>query len=841
MTTINNMPTISNAENDVSSTSTENGQLMYQKNDEINHHATTTAIPSSQQYYQQATSQQQQEYIPPSIVMTLRKHISLVRTSTGRDIWWIDNISSHRREGMMKRRMKYLQWEYEKKNATAVIREDGGEVVVDGTHAWTGEYSYQKQMGSQKTNDISINTDDVSCEPTSHDGLPQPSTSSEVIPNRSNTYRHGNNDTANNCDKEQLNSNVESYNDENEPNAISLDDEITMPTQFVSQCKVYDNIPVVQLSNNITISSKYQTKTYLDFGEGNIVGKMSYQTFAIQANGNDNNEEEEKEFHIKLNWCTSNNKGILCSMYTNTTHSSNHTFQNVVNFMNHSTEERNFIQFTVKGGETKMVHVRWNPVEKGCMREKIDLEVTNNSMIWKQMVVVVGEALDNHDGNNEELSNTTLMESNAVSEITNTLNYSDHGSSMFSVITDTVGYHLSGNITSEQDNILEEQKLEEESLSIDLYSQQSQRGLSMTDDDKVGMKREVSMEKPMWNGAMVSLELSEIEEMDDNDTYEEDVSNVEYYAAHKMNEIGTSFSSSSDPVFESSVAVIPLAPIDESKSISSSECEDLRLDDVTEMFDHLDVLPEKPPQDEVRGSEMDEGMKQDTQYHDTSAVELVVSSAEKMQQELHESLVMEETENEQFLAEEERARLFVSQEYEQQKNDFEVLLAAEGLVDVGDTATDDSRETGVKFIMDGLFNADDNDSYTSKSPSFGSLSSDDSFDCAPAGPPVDAKIGHHLQVINEDQPETSVSSLATCLAEVQDYLVNSPDDDGSDSADLSPSPSEQLYPGVHKSLTKMMEQASDDVDSPLDDSVLLNIETEQSELTAFIDEISEVC
>ena len=334
-----------------------------------------------------------------------------------------------------------------------------------------------------------------------------------------------------------------------------------------------------------------------------------------------------------------------------------------------------------------MVQVRWNPVEKGCMREKIDLEVTNNSMIWKQMVVVVGEALDNHDGNNEESSNTTLMESNAVSEITNTLNYSDHGSSMFSVITDTVGYHLSGNITSEQDNILEEQKLEEESLSIDLYSQQSQRGLSMTDDDKVGMKREVSMEKPMWNGAMVSLELSEIEEMDDNDTYEEDVSNVECYAAHKMNEIGTSFSSSSDPVFESSVAVIPLAPIDESKSISSSECEDLRLDDVTEMFDHLDVLPEKPPQDEVRGSEMDEGMKQDTQYHDTSAVELVVSSAEKMQQELHESLVMEETENEQFLAEEERARLFVSQEHEQQINDFEGLLVSEGLVDVEETAT----------------------------------------------------------------------------------------------------------------------------------------------------------
>ena len=142
----------------------------------------------------------------------------------------------------------------------------------------------------------------------------------------------------------------------------------------------------------------------------------------------------------------------------------------------------------------------------------------------------------------------------------------------------------------------------------------------MTEDDKVGMKREVSMEKPMWNGAMVSLELSEIEEMDDNDTYEEDVSNVECYAAHKMNEIGTSFSSSSDPVFESSVAVIPLAPIDESKSISSSECEDLRLDDVTDMLDHLDVLPEKPQQDELEGGEMNGEMNQNTVYLETSAV-----------------------------------------------------------------------------------------------------------------------------------------------------------------------------------------------------------------------------
>lgn len=36
----------------------------------------------------------------------------------------------------------------------------------------------------------------------------------------------------------------------------------------------------------------------------------------------------------------------------------------------------------------------------------------------------------------------------------------------------------------------------------------------------------------------------------------------------------------------------------------------------------------------------------------------------------------------------------------------------------------------------------------------------------------------------------------------------------------------------------MMEQASDDVDSPINDSELLET---KSELTAFMDEISEVC
>ena len=270
--------------------------------------------------------------------------------------------------------------------------------------------------------------------------------------------------------------------------------------------------------------------------------------------------------------------------------------------------------------------------------------------------------------------------------------------------------------------------------------------------------------------------------------------------------------SESGPVFDDQpAAMLPLAPIDESRSMnnsaSSSSVEDLRLGDVTEMFDELDILPESegkklpPPQDERDGDRIEEGTLHN-RYEDVvpspdyhTSPEIKTSIATDLQvSELNESLLSEETENEHFLVEETKARMHVTQERDEKMIDFENLLELEGLVDVEQASIDDGSMAGNVFSMDGLFNTDKNsitsaESYEPKSPSFGTLSSDDdSFD-------------HAYRPMNEsgnDNSPSHVPSLTECLAEVRNYLVNSPDNISLDSSERS-SPSEQLimkYPGI---------------------------------------------
>ena len=270
--------------------------------------------------------------------------------------------------------------------------------------------------------------------------------------------------------------------------------------------------------------------------------------------------------------------------------------------------------------------------------------------------------------------------------------------------------------------------------------------------------------------------------------------------------------SESGPVFDDQpAAMLPLAPIDESRSMnnsaSSSSVEDLRLEDVTEMLDALDILPESegkklpPPQDERDGDRIEEGTLHN-RYEDVvpspdyhTSPEIKTSIATDLQvSELNESLLSEETENEHFLVEETKARMHVTQERDEKMIDFENLLELEGLVDVEQASIDDGSMAGNVFSMDGLFNTDKNsitsaESYEPKSPSFGTLSSDDdSFD-------------HAYRPMNESGNDNSpphVPSLTECLAEVRNYLVNSPDNISLDSSERS-SPSEQLimkYPGI---------------------------------------------
>jgi len=900
------------------------------------------------------TSQQHQSNtaIPIPIISNMSQHkqTTLVKTQSGRHIWWMNNsIPSNRNEIILKRRLKYLQQQQkEKENVNCVGTEVNNDNNGDSLTEDCSPPQFQQGMQSN------FSSHAPSHAPSLLDSLPEDEESAAVLLPTAQTTNNEEqlytsventseylqpNEISHETSSEIISTNKQSHNNNNiighvrsssssESSILlfgddtihilmdadsclntaipqprldvpptnfppSLNDEPTITTQYNNNLDQSSIIPMVQLST----SSK---STYLDFGEENIVGNMSCQSFVIQAPST-TSTEPQMEYQIKLNRSIPNT-GISCSLYN----------------MSGQSPSGSTSTYTIilQQGRSKMIHVMWSPINNGCIREKISIEVTTLNRVWKQDVVIVGEAQQCgvvHQSN--EVQPLERRNNNMVSEMTNdTLDYSADISESWQ--SDGVGQEVqydksegkrNGHIdllhahqttgeqrressltdswNDEMENMLEikqsnafsyddsvEVKVDDEGgdvkVQVDdyqcekeevddlqdvtpsLHTQQTEQENCKEVDCTDGVQQE---EVPM-----VSLELSEIEEKDYNDTYEEELNQLDSYGEEEVDESNDvqemieeeedSFEHQNPPKVWTA---LPLVPNDErSRSFSSSESseEDLRLDNVTNLLalDNVDIslLEDKklpPPQDELEVAESSP----------------VATSAEKLQREVEDSLLEEELENEHFLAEEEKARIHVSQEHEEKINDFEVLLAAEGLVDddvVGESSVEDERETTV-FEMDEIFNtaSGDENSHSSatqsreeclvepKSPSFGSLSSeDDSFDYVPT---QEATVVQTLaQPLGSHSPRVAIS-LADCLDEVRDYLVN--DDD----AEVVPSPAEQLilkYPGIEEveqeesALTKMMEEATDAAhvdDSPLNESELLN--TDKSELSAF-NEISEL-
>ena len=911
---------------------------------------------TSQQYIPQ---QQSNTTIPTSIISNMSQHTqtTLVKTQSGRHIWWMNNsIPSHRNEIILKRRLRYLQQQQEEKkenvnNISAAARNNGEGLIGDCSpqqqeqmviksnfcsHAPSHAPSLLDSLPEEEESAAVLlpNTQNNEqqfhpAEENNSEYLQQPNeisleTSSEMLPaknighvrscsssSESSILLFGN-DTIHilmeadsclntNISQPQLDVPLSNFKSLNEPT-----------TQYNNDLDESSVIPKVQLSTN-------NKSTCLDFGDENIVGNMSCQSFVIQAPSSStttattnqqqqevvDTEIEEMEYQIKLNRSIPNT-GIICSLYN----------------MSGQSPSGSTSTYTIKlqQGRSKMIHVMWSPINNGCIREKISMEVTTLNRVWKQDVVIVGKAqlcgVVNHLAarhNMEELNDVPLVTSNnMVSEMTNdTLDYSadiseswqsdgvgqvQYDKSQQGEKNDHIELHahqttgeerressLTDSWNDEMEDMLEIKQSNafsyDDSVEVEVDDMRGPGEVQVDDsqcekdevDDMQDVTPNLHTPQTKQGGCkeadnteavvqeeevpMVSLELSEIEEKDYNDTYEEELNQLDSYEEEEVDasngvqdqviEEEDSFEHQDPPVVWTA---LPLVPIDErSRSFSSSESseKDLRLDNVTNILalDGVDISSEDkklpPPQDELESSPA------------------IATSAEKLQREVEDSLLEEELENEHFLAEEEKARAHVSQEHEVKINDFEVLLAAEGLVDdhVGKSTVEDERETTV-FEMDEIFNTADEDdnSHSSatqskeeclvepKSPSFGSLSSeDDSFDYLPTQQAT--AIQTLAQPLGRHSPRVAVS-LADCLDEVRDYLVNDDDD-----AEV-PSPTEQLilkYPGIEEeieeesALTKIMEVATNAAhvdDSPLNESELLN--TDKSELSAFIDEISEL-
>jgi len=607
---------------------------------------------------------------------------------------------------------------------------------------------------------------------------------------------------------------------------ISLDDtnnSIPLPHQSCtfdhqalipsSQHDHSNKIPMVQLSRQ-TIK---QQRTYLDFGEGNTVGKMTHQQFRIVAPSAEEGNDDSQEFHVQLTKCLSR-RGIVCSTSS---------CLNTMEAHDSSTcDDTNIITFRMKRGESKTINVEWTPNNSGCMRETLDLDVTNSDGIhWQQSLVIVGEA--HHAGDNDE-EEEVLVTDDVVES--NDLMVEKHV--MISDITDTIVYSrddLDDELSLEEDHhrqtVLDGMKVEDDSMEYSLETHNEV--LPKRDDDA---NKDTLM---LWN-----VNLSEIKEVGDNDTREELVpqSEIGCQFAQKVNEISVSLASgggvvghlakidetdaftefSTIPCLEPNNNAIQgdttemfhhfeepredgrpertngaplaqhLAKNDETETFmefstirSVEPSDDAFESDTTELFHHFGVLPEEPREDgrleqtanEATTQKSVEDGVQSLPHQGGDRDHAGIISAVALEPKQETSFLFENWENEQLVAAEKRAKERLQSK---QINDFEDLLRSEGLVETGETHTDVGTCDGqIEVVMDinsSLINFVEN--MRSKSPSFGSLSSKESLDDHNSLPSIQL----------DDQPRRA-SLISTCLAEAQDHLTHSPGD-MSDDIDL---------------------------------------------------------
>ena len=454
---------------------------------------------------------------------------------------------------------------------------------------------------------------------------------------------------------------------------------------------------------------------------------------------------------------------------------SHHT---ILDSQNSSCDDSNVISFRMKRGESTIMQVMWNPVINGCMRETIDLEVMNNNGIrWKQSLVLVGEAhgaavvdvgriLGTEDA---VVSHDRMMDKIMVSDMTDTVSYSRGEITLENSVTFNYGEELS--LEDEyrrrhhhRHHVLEGATMEEDSM---VYSQETNEVLPKMDDASVE-------NMPLWN-----VNLSEIKEISENDIREEiyPQSNVSHQFSQKANEISVSLDSGGS-------ALGQLAKIDEADTFTDistiRSLEPSNEGDITAMFHHFDVLTEELHDCGHRGvnneaiSRIQSSKFDWTQPHHTSKIEQtkvlpIDNSAEALEheQDLDHQTANWETKQLSTESEAKQTRIELDQEHQRlqskQIDDFEDLLVSEGLVEgdmklADDDSSDSQTELAINMNSSLIYFVEN---MRPKSPSFGSLSSQDSIDD-----------NNSLPSTRFDEHPRRGSLYSASLVEAQDYLDN---------------------------------------------------------------------
>jgi hypothetical protein len=378
-------------------------------------------------------------------IYTPQRQVSLIRLESGRKIWWLDNaISSHRGEVMLRRRRRYLQEEQrqqQQQQQQIIIREnyynnisaDSGHDLDRSSVSGCTDVVTQSncEKGGQHNNFIPDSDDYHDMTAANEQSITTAVSSSQVVnaalPMKMNA-KITSQPTINNT-----------INAVNEVSLESIDEQTTLlphhqqllpqSNQQVLQYCHDNNIPVVTVGTTTaaTVSGNAK-KTWLDFGEDdvNVVGQLSTRQFLIHASTppsmptsptynaanattsatfvEDNYNTKQSPINITIERLSSQ-EGFICMLLHDSSSSINHHTTNTTNYNGSSCSLDDPIQLQLKNGESQMIHVVWNPMKEGCVRENIELVIHTGDqqevkIRRRHEIVFVGSARDSRTTKN---------------------------------------------------------------------------------------------------------------------------------------------------------------------------------------------------------------------------------------------------------------------------------------------------------------------------------------------------------------------------------------------------------------------------------------------------------
>ena len=350
---------------------------------------------------------------------------------------------------MMRRRMRYLQEEQKQQHERL-----GDNYYNDINSAESGadaelQSDYEEQ-GQHNNNSTAVGDDSHDMTTTNEPIITAvlPSKVTNTAPSKEYVKRN----------TQHIKNGCDSMNMINEVSLESIDEQTILSHQLPPRSHQHllhhcheNNIPVITVGP--TLSS--WKKTWIDFGEDNVnvVGAISTRQFLIHASTesstlnvfdttssamlvtDDNNSivnNNESLINLTLERISCKG-GFNCMLHHDSSSSTNNCPGNL-----HGESSLDPMHFQLKNGETQLFQAVWSPIQEGCVRDHIGLQITTGEGQVRHEIGLVGNARENHS-TTSDVDSSNMMKKDEWNGVS--VEYSEirEDGSQFDLVVDGVG------------------------------------------------------------------------------------------------------------------------------------------------------------------------------------------------------------------------------------------------------------------------------------------------------------------------------------------------------------------------------------------------------------------